>query len=148
MEARSAEQILVAERYPKVGVGVLVVREGQILLGQRLGSHGAGTWALPGGHLEYGETAVACARRELLEETGLSAGNIEPGPYTTDLFEAEGRHYVTLFVIASQTTGEATVREPAKCARWAWFPWSHLPAPLFAPLQSLRRQGYAPPGAV
>ena len=79
------------ERYPRVGVGVLVVRDGHLLLGQRRGSHGAGTWALPGGHLERGEDAVACGRRELLEETGLTADTMVPGPYTTDLFELERR---------------------------------------------------------
>ena len=134
------------ERHPRVGVGVLVFRDGQVLLGERLGSHGAGTWALPGGHLEYGEDPVACARRELLEETGLKAVTLVPGPYTSDVFETEGRHYVTLFVVAMVVRGEASVREPAKCARWSWFPWSTLPTPLFAPLESLCRQGYVPPG--
>jgi 8-oxo-dGTP diphosphatase len=132
--------------YPRVGVGVLVVRDGHVLLGERRGSHGAGTWALPGGHLEHGESAETCAIRELAEETGLAAGRVTPGPYTTDLFESEGRHYVTLFVLATDVAGEPTVREPAKCARWEWFRWSALPTPLFAPLQSLRRLGYVPPG--
>ena len=118
-----------------------------MLLGERLGSHGAGTWALPGGHLEYREDPVACARRELLEETGLEAVTLVPGPYTSDLFETEGRHYVTLFVVAADVHGEPSVREPLKCARWRWFSWSTLPTPLFAPLESLRRQGYVPPGA-
>jgi 8-oxo-dGTP diphosphatase len=136
----------VTEQLPRVGVGVLVVRDARLLLGERLGSHGAGTWALPGGHLEFGETPGACARRELLEETGLVAASIEPGPYTSDLFPAEGRHYVTLFMIADGVTGEPARREPAKCARWAWFAWSELPAPLFPPLETLRRQGYVLPG--
>jgi 8-oxo-dGTP diphosphatase len=134
------------EGAPRIGVGVLVIRDGLVLLGERRGSHGAGTWALPGGHLEHGEEPLSCARRELLEETGLVAGAVAPGPYSSDLF-AEGLHYVTLFVVASGVTGEAVVREPEKCARWGWFRWSALPVPLFTPLRSLREQGYVPPEA-
>ncbi len=48
---------------PKIGVGVLIIRDGKLLLGRRKGSHGAATWSAPGGHLEYGETPEACARR-------------------------------------------------------------------------------------
>ena len=81
---------------------MLVVRDGRLLLGERLGSHGAGTWAPPGGHLEYGENPDACARRELIEETGLTADAMLPAAYTSDVFEAEGLHYVTLFVVASR----------------------------------------------
>ncbi|KAN0065133.1 hypothetical protein ACQY0O_001630 [Thecaphora frezii] len=57
---------------PRVGVGVLVLNErGRILLGKRTGSHGAGTLALPGGHLELHESFEECAVREVLEETGI-----------------------------------------------------------------------------
>ncbi|EPQ26980.1 uncharacterized protein PFL1_05615 [Pseudozyma flocculosa PF-1] len=57
---------------PRVGVGVLVLNErGRILLGKRTGSHGAGTLALPGGHLELHESFEDCAIREVLEETGI-----------------------------------------------------------------------------
>lgn len=122
------------ERRPRVGVGVIVVRDGQVLVGERLGAHGAHTWALPGGHLEFGEDVAACAARELAEETGLAIdpAAIGPGPYTSDLFAAEQRHYVTL--------------EPAKCAQWRWCRWHELPRPLFAPLATLVASGWVPPG--
>lgn len=133
---------------PRVGVGVIVVRSGLVLLGQRIGSHGAGTWALPGGHLEFGESVAQCARRELREETGLEVGPLFAGPYTSDLFAAEGRHYVTLFVVSCSASGEPELREPARCARWQWFRWSALPEPLFQPLATLRRSGFVPEGAI
>jgi 8-oxo-dGTP diphosphatase len=41
---------------PKVGIGVIVYRKGKILIGKRLSHHGAGTWEIPGGHLEFGES--------------------------------------------------------------------------------------------
>jgi 8-oxo-dGTP diphosphatase len=80
-----------------------------------------------------------------MEETGLALGDARPGPYTVDAFPAEGRHYVTLFVIATDARGEPALLEPAKCAGWEWHAWSELPSPLFAPLASLRAQGFVPP---
>ncbi len=135
------------ERRTRVGVGVLIFRDGRVLLGERLGSHGAGTWAPPGGHLEFGESAERCARREVLEETGLGLGAIGPGPYTVDAFPEAGRHYVTLFVVATESSGEPERREPERCAGWAWWSWDALPEPLFAPLASLRARGFVPPAA-
>ena len=49
---------------PKVGVGVIVVKEGKVLLQRRRGAHGEGTWGFPGGHLEFKESWEECAKRE------------------------------------------------------------------------------------
>lgn len=57
---------------------------------------GADDWVLPGGNPREGESIAACARRELLEETGMSAYpsrialvaesiRPEPGPRTLDI---------------------------------------------------------------
>jgi 8-oxo-dGTP diphosphatase len=137
-----------AEKRPFVGVAVIVVREGRVLLGKRKHSHGAGTWQFPGGHLEYGESVESCARRELYEETGLSIVNLRLGPFTNDFFKDEKKHYITLFVIAEQTTGQARVKEPEKCECWDWFPWSEMPKPHFLPIVNLLRQNFAIPETV
>jgi len=129
----------------RVGVGVIIVRSGRVLIGARAGAHGAGTWALPGGHLEFGETVADCARREVREETGLTLHGIAPAPYASDVFAAEGRHYVTLFVTA-QAIGEPELLEPVKCLGWQWCDWQALPQPLFPPLQTLYDSGFVPPG--
>lgn len=132
------------ERSPRVGVAVIVIRNGRVLLGQRRGALGNGTWALPGGHLEFGESIEDCARREVWEETGLTIGAIVLGPYTSNVFAAEGRHYVTLFVSAEADAGEAEAREPEKCAEWSWWRWAEFPQPLFPSLESLRQSGFVP----
>jgi 8-oxo-dGTP diphosphatase len=75
---------------PRVGVGVFVKKDGKILVGKRKGSHGGGTWALPGGHLEPGESFETCCKREVLEETGLIIDNISPVVFTNDVFHEEG----------------------------------------------------------
>lgn len=123
---------------------MVIVRDGKVLLGLRRGSHGAGAWALPGGHLEWGEAIESCARREVEEETGLQLGVVSQGPYTNDVMAAEGKHYVTCFVEAAALAGEARVLEPTKCERWAWFEWSEMPEKLFQPLKTLVQSGYLP----
>ena len=52
------------DKKPKVGVGVMILKDGEILLGKRKGSHGEGEYAFPGGHLEYMESFSDCAKRE------------------------------------------------------------------------------------
>jgi 8-oxo-dGTP diphosphatase len=129
-------------RRPEVGVGVLVLREGSVLLGLRRGSHGAGTWSPPGGHLEFGEDPKECARREAFEETGLELGECEFVGVTNDIFETEDRHYVTLFYTAPLIAGAPEVREPEKCDAWQWCAWDALPDNLFLPLRHWRDRAY------
>ncbi|EED17141.1 NUDIX domain protein, putative [Talaromyces stipitatus ATCC 10500] len=142
----------------RVGVGVFVLHTSQeqstnprFLMGRRLNSHGAGTYALPGGHLEFGETPEDCAIREVLEETGLRVTRVKFLTATNDYMPAEGKHYITLFMVL----------EPHKCESWDWFNWEDLEfavgkqndlkdgdvleKPLFLPLVNLLRQR---PGAL
>ncbi|MDY6952880.1 MAG: NUDIX hydrolase [Thermodesulfobacteriota bacterium] len=130
------------ERRPYVGIGVCVVKKGMVLLGKRRNAHGAGSWCFPGGHLEFGESIEQCARREVLEEAGLEIENLCHGPFTNDIFEKEGKHYVTLFVVADYAGGTLELKEPHKCERWQWFSWQDLPEPLFLPNQNLLKQGF------
>tara|TARA_Y100001956_G_C4109024_1_gene181448 strand:+ start:51 stop:464 length:414 start_codon:yes stop_codon:yes gene_type:complete len=124
----------------RVGVAAVIFREGRILLGERIGSHGANTWATPGGHLELGESIEECAQRETLEETGLEVGAFRKLGFTNDIFEKEGKHYVTLYVVATSTSGEPQVMEPHQCKQWQWFDLDELPEPLFLPLVNLLKE--------
>ena len=135
---------------PRIGVAVIVQRGDTVLLGKRRSvSHGDGVWQFPGGHLEWGESVHACARREAHEETGLHVTVEGDGPFTNDLFEATNtqpaKHYVTLFVLARSESGTPQRRESDKCDEWAWFTWDALPSPLFLPIVHLLESGWRPP---
>lgn len=124
----------------KVGVGVIICRDNSVLLGERIGSHGANTWGLPGGHLDFGEEIETCARREVMEETGLGIQAVNKFAFTNDVFETENKHYVTLFVTAECNSGVPEIKEPNKCKQWKWFDLANLPDPLFLPFANLLKE--------
>ena len=127
---------------PAVGVAVIVIENGKVLLGRRLGAHGSGSWACPGGHLEYGESFEDCAKREVFEETGLSIKDVRYAAVTNDVFKEEKKHYVTLFVVAKYDSGTLQIKEPEKCEKWDWFELPKFPEPLFLSLNNLLKQGF------
>ncbi|MCK8129014.1 ADP-ribose pyrophosphatase [Pseudoalteromonas sp. S1610] len=128
----------------RVGVAVIVMHDNKILLGERIGAHGANTWATPGGHLEFGETVEQCAVREVVEETGLNVTNIRKLDFTNDIFSAENKHYITLYVQADYEGGEVINKEPHKCLQWRWCDINDLPAPLFISLKNYLAQNTLP----
>lgn len=115
---------------PRVGVGVMVLKQGRLLLGRRRGSHGAGEYAYPGGHLEHLESFEQCAKREVREETGLEIGPLRFLRVLNTRAYAP-KHYVDLAFAADWVSGEPQVLEPEKIDGWAWYPLDALPSPLF-----------------
>lgn len=75
--------------------------------------------------------------RETLEETGIVISNVQFAAITNDVFEAEQRHYVTVWVEGTHASGQAAVAYPDKVEEVAWVPWNALPEPLFIPFQNL-----------
>ncbi|GAA58190.1 nudix hydrolase 1 [Pseudoalteromonas sp. BSi20652] len=120
----------------RVGVAVIIMRQNTILLGERIGAHGANTWATPGGHLEFGESVEQCAIREVFEETGLKVSKITKLDFTNDIFTAQNKHYITLYVKADFEGGEPELKEPNKCLKWRWCDINNLPTPLFTSLKN------------
>ncbi len=120
-----------------VGVSILVKNGDRILLVKRQNVHGAGTWAPPGGHLNFGESFEDCAVRETREETAVEISDVKFRVITNDVFEAEQKHYITSWMEAKYVSGEPRVQAPDEESEGGWFMWGNLPQPLFLPLQHL-----------
>jgi len=127
---------------PAVGVGVYIVNADHLLMGRRINSVGAGTWAPCGGHLERGETFVECAMREAKEETGLIITNVRQGVVTNNI--TPGNHSVTIHMAAEVERGRLVNWEPNKCEEWMWMPLNALPANLFHPVSLALEAGFDP----
>lgn len=124
-----------------VGVGVWIFNtQGKLLLGRRLSKHGRGTWAPPGGKMEFGETPIIAAIRETKEETDLeiSPEQIHEFACTNDIFP--DRHYVTIHCCVDNFVGTPKAMELKKCVYWRWFDIDNLPKPLFLPVMNLLKQ--------
>ena len=63
---------------PKVIAGCIIERDGKYLLCQRGIPPRPGTWTLPAGFMENGETTEQAALREVWEETGVRADIVSP----------------------------------------------------------------------
>ena len=124
---------------PNVGVGiaVFVFKDGKFLMQKRQGSHGEGSWSVPGGHLEFGESFENTARREVKEETNLDITNVRFGAVTNDHFIDENKHYVTIWMLSDWESGELKNMEPEKCSAQQWHTFDDLPEPLFLTFDQL-----------
>jgi len=128
----------------KLGVWVIVRKDGKILVGKRKNALWNSTWGFPWWNLEFNETVEECAIRETMEETGIKIKNIRMGPFTNDIFYEEKKHYITLFVICDYNEGEVQIMEPEKCEKWERVERENLYTPLFLPIEKIKKQGFHP----
>ena len=121
------------ESRPLVGVGVIIIRDGKILLAERKGSHGENTWASAGGHLEFGETLEECARRETFEEFGIHLQRMTF--LCVSNIVAYDRHYIDVEFLGDLGIQIPQIQEQDFFANLQWFSLSELPSPLFEPVR-------------
>ncbi len=106
---------------------------------RRTGAHGAGTWSLPGGKLDFGESLETCGAREALEETGVIVKNVRILTFTNDIFTQEHKHFITAWLESDWAENEPHIMEPHRITELAWHTFHDLPSPLFEPCwQNLR----------
>ena len=121
------------------GCGVMVIRNNMILLGRRNEDpekadselHEEGTWTMPGGNIKYGETFEQAGKREVAEETGMHADDLEVICVQTD--KNEHAHYISVGMIAHSVAGNPQIMEPDEIVEWKWFSLDNLPTNLFSP---------------
>lgn len=116
---------MIAPPVPRLGAIAIVIRPGDVLLVQRRNPPDAGLWGFPGGHVNWGETALAAAARELREETGVIATPID---YLTniDLIRppdagSAGIHYLLAAVLCRFDSGTPVAADDALDAAWVGF---------------------------
>jgi mutator protein MutT len=121
------------------GLGVILIKDGKILLGKRHSDpdkadsafRSAGEWCLPGGKLDWGETFEEGAIREVEEETGIIIKN--PTVISVHNFKNQYAHFMTVGLIAKEWKGQACVMEPDEITKWQWFNLKNLPYPRYFP---------------
>jgi len=111
---------------PRVGIGVMILKDGKVLLGTRKGSHGAGELAFPCGHLAYMESFESCARRETREECAIEIENVR-FQFVANLQRYAPKHSAHIGLIADWKRGEPKVLEPQKCDGWGWYDLDAVP---------------------
>lgn len=95
--------------------GVAIFRDGDVLLIKRARTPYKGYWTLPGGRIEAGETAAACARREIAEELGVAISPLFVAPH--EVLHGDGTFALAVFV--AEIVGE-TVTPNTEIAAWDW----------------------------
>jgi 8-oxo-dGTP diphosphatase len=93
-------------------VSVAIINENELLLVERARPPARNMFAFPGGRVEAGEALVEAARRELLEETGLTVDMVEAfESYDLDAFA------LTVFV-GTGPSGNLQAADDAKSAAY------------------------------
>jgi 8-oxo-dGTP diphosphatase len=111
----------------KLGTCVIVLSKDKqkVLLGKRLNCYKSGHYGLPGGRVEITEQIFECVKRELLEETGLTANSVE---YLGVIRELQTDYsFVHFAFVCHDFSGEPFVPEPDKCEAWEWFTLEKIP---------------------
>jgi 8-oxo-dGTP diphosphatase len=108
---------------PELAVSAAIFRDGRVLVVRRAQAPAAGSWTLPGGRVELGETLVAAVTREVAEETALTIRVKGLAGYREMILdsavEGRGRHFVILPFAAEWVSGEVKLNEELGDFSWS-----------------------------
>jgi 8-oxo-dGTP diphosphatase len=120
---------------PRIGVAVFLMENDKFVMLERQGSHGAGTWSVPGGAMEFGEHWLDTGVREVQEEVGVVPYDLELLTITNDIMYDQ--HWVTIWLTAKLYGQQPRNLEPHKAKQLTWASFDNLPEPLFGPWEHL-----------
>ena len=104
---------------PRPTAGAIIVKENKVLLEKRAVEPFKGYWTLPGGKIEFGETAEQAVKREIKEELNVALEIDHFQGYYDEIFPQLNIHYVALIFVGT-ITGE--IKPNKEVADWKWFP--------------------------
>jgi ADP-ribose pyrophosphatase YjhB (NUDIX family) len=110
-------------RYAIASVGAVLLREGKLLLVRRGFPPGQGKWSIPGGVIEVGESILEAVKRELFEETNLSAEPIGLIALSQVVVSDDSRvkyHYVIADIIFDPASIEGSERPGGDATDVSW----------------------------
>lgn len=135
-ELKEMAEIVLANDFVAAAVATLVIRNKQLLLGKRFNNECFEGWQCPGGYLQKGETIEQAARRYCLQKAGIEIDQLNPGPYSNNIF-SQHHHTVTLYIVAETFQMQDHEQYENAQIQWSWFDFEALPEPLFLPLQKI-----------
>ena len=107
---------------PFAGVGLVVIREGRLLMVKRGKEPNKGKWSIPGGGIELGETIFEAAARETREECSVQVEIMRVLDAADNIVRDEnGRiryHYAIIDLLGRYISGEPKAQSDAAECRW------------------------------
>ncbi len=128
-----------AKKFQMVGASVITYKKDKVLLQRRKDN---GCWGYHGGAVELGENVELAARRELLEETGLTAGKLQQygvfsGPEIYNKYPDGNEAYIIDIVfLCTDFSGEITMQQE-EVSDMRWFDIHDIPENLSPPIKPI-----------
>lgn len=126
-----------SKAFQSCGASVIIYKDQKVLLQQRSDNK---CWGYHGGHVELGEIVEEAARRELLEETGLTALSLElfgvfSGPELHYVYpDGNEIHIIDVVYLCNNFSGTLKHQE-SEVLELKWFDVDKIPENLSPPIK-------------
>jgi ADP-ribose pyrophosphatase YjhB (NUDIX family) len=108
---------------PICAVGAVVWKDDRVLLIRRGHAPRKGSWSLPGGRQNWGETVEEAVVREIREETGVDIRVLDVAAVVDLIHRDAGgaieHHFTVIDLVAEWTAGEPVAGDDAEAVAWA-----------------------------